>query len=264
MAERLVRTFKQSMNKRNERDLETSLAIFLYNYRNTPGTETQSPAEILLKFKPKGLLDQIFERGNKNEKFEYHNQKFQINEKVWSRLYNNKEKKWGEAIIKGILGSQRYEVSITGNTIIRHTDQLRKRTENVLIEEYELEKSTEVEEKTEEIVNKEDVIKNNDEMNSKESEEETSQDRYPKRIRSKPDRLGINDYVNIHHPKAPLFLTNPRDDHVFFSITKENLILLSENNWHLIYNMPTLHKPSVPLSVVVLYRIAPYCIESPL
>ncbi|XP_065318403.1 uncharacterized protein LOC135926443 [Gordionus sp. m RMFG-2023] len=107
ITERLVRTFKQSMNKRNERDLETSL----------------------------------------------------------SRLYNNKEKKWEEAIIKGILGSQRYEVSIAGNMIIRHTDTLGKRTENILIEEYQLKERTEVEEKTEELVNKEDAIKNNDEMN---------------------------------------------------------------------------------------------------
>ncbi|CAK9292629.1 unnamed protein product [Gordionus sp. m RMFG-2023] len=90
------------MNKRNERDLETSLAIFLYNYRNAPGTETeQCRAEILLKFKPKGLLDQIlFERGNKKEKLEYHNQKFQINEKVWSRLYNNKEKNGKTPLLK--------------------------------------------------------------------------------------------------------------------------------------------------------------------
>ncbi|XP_065316844.1 uncharacterized protein LOC135925445 [Gordionus sp. m RMFG-2023] len=106
ITERLVLTFEQSMNKRNEGDLETSLAIFLYNYR----IETeQSPAEILLKIKPRGLSDQIFERGNKKEKLEYYTQKFEINEKVWWRLYNE-EKKWGKTIIKSILGSLRYEV----------------------------------------------------------------------------------------------------------------------------------------------------------
>ncbi|XP_065315403.1 annexin A7-like [Gordionus sp. m RMFG-2023] len=88
------------------------------------------------------------------------------------------------------------EVSIAGNTIIRHTDQLRKRTENILIVEYELEERTEIEEKTEEIVIKEDVIKNNDEMNSMEREEETSQDQYPKRIRLKPDRVGLGTNDN--------------------------------------------------------------------
>ena len=58
LAERAVQSFKQSMRKFTSGSIESKLSRFLFTYRLTPhATTSQSPAELLLKRRPRSRLD---------------------------------------------------------------------------------------------------------------------------------------------------------------------------------------------------------------
>ena len=60
MAERTVQTVKEGLKRLTCGTLETRLSIFLFTYRITPQTTTNtSPAELLMKRKPKSTLDLV-------------------------------------------------------------------------------------------------------------------------------------------------------------------------------------------------------------
>ena len=109
--ERAVQSFKSAMRKMNSSpstdSLRTRLNRFLFAYRTTPQTTTEtSPAELLMNRKPATKLSlikpnfqrRIFTKTGTNLP-DVNARSFTCGEEVWMRNYSNKEHKWIPGVI---------------------------------------------------------------------------------------------------------------------------------------------------------------------
>ena len=141
LAERAVQTFKESMRKSTRGDLETKLARFLFHYRTTPHTTTGvSPAELLLKRKPRSHLDilkpNLSSRVQSNQlrqKF-VHDQGaqirgFSISDPVFIRNVPNSSPTWLPGVIIESRGELTFYIELQdGRMVRRHIDHIRHRS----------------------------------------------------------------------------------------------------------------------------------------
>lgn len=127
VAERAVRTFKQSFSKIMEEENNRDLAIFKYlsTYRFTPDPSTgKSPAELLHGRQPRNLLSVMLP--------DYHPKplegetKFVVDQSVFTRVFSGRQK-WIPGTIKKVVGRKMYEVKTQRGTLRRNQNQLRKR-----------------------------------------------------------------------------------------------------------------------------------------
>ena len=135
LAENMVKSLKQALNKANKNgSIETKIAKFLANYRNTPHSVTgKIPAEVLLGRSPRTRLSLVHpcmsqrmsvtieERvGDKSPRV------FTTGQAVLLRdLRPTAASKWRPAIISRKLGPLAYEVSIEGQPRQAHVDHLK-------------------------------------------------------------------------------------------------------------------------------------------
>ena len=141
-AERLVETFKLSINKADPKtptQLEGSVLDFLAKYRSTPHTLTNcSPAEMLNKRRLRTTLDLLhpyqseITQGRLRQKVNYDShtkpREYVIGDAVWIRNFHSGSH-WIAGTIKKHIGRVMYEVSIDGKNVVwrRHANQLRTR-----------------------------------------------------------------------------------------------------------------------------------------
>ena len=135
-AERVVRAFKEAMNKLKTGDIETKVNRLLFKYRITPHTSTGvSPSKLMLKREirtPFHLIQpgsQITPRAEAKTK----TRKFKVGDMVWLRNFG-KGDKWVPGTVSAIRGNVNYEVSLTNKeeTVHRHVDQLKERVGEVI------------------------------------------------------------------------------------------------------------------------------------
>ena len=141
-AERLVETFKLSINKADPKtttELENSVLNFLAKYRSTPHTLTNcSPAEMLNQRRLRTTLDLLhpcqseIAQGRLRQKVNYdvHTKarQYVIGDAVWIRNFRSGPR-WIAGTVKKHIGRVMYEVEIDGKNVIwrRHANQLRTR-----------------------------------------------------------------------------------------------------------------------------------------
>ena len=132
-AERMVRTFKESMKCLSSGDLETRLHRLLFSYRMTPSTATgKSPAQLLFKRQPRSEFDRMIPGSSKPEvlRKEINSgeskkaRTFEEDDPVWVKNFNGGEK-WIPGTILKKLGKVNYHVIIDKDKKVhRHVDQL--------------------------------------------------------------------------------------------------------------------------------------------
>lgn len=134
-AERFVKTFKQSLQKSKE-DPNCALASFLLHYRVTPHSTTGvSPAESLLKVKPRTLLDLIKPdpagRVRRKQEIAVESfpgqspaRQFHPREEVWVQTFSKNEPKWSLGTVIRPVGPVSYDVQVGDKKMKRHVDQM--------------------------------------------------------------------------------------------------------------------------------------------
>lgn len=148
LAERFVRTFKESMAKNvsSVKPIDVALPSFLFEYRVTPHPATgMSPAEILMGRKLRTTLSllhpddeqrrpgtELFKESYKANMKRNHDKKVQfrdfvVNDLVYARDYRARAERWLEGIVVRVLGSNTYLVKTDAGTWNRHADQLKRR-----------------------------------------------------------------------------------------------------------------------------------------
>ena len=140
LAERAVQIVKKGLKKNKKGTFRTRLSRTLFSYRITPQTTTSvSPAELLLKRRPRSKLDLL--RPNLAERVEWKQQsqkeqhdsrskerEFSTGTKVWVRNMQRGDK-WLPGTILSKEGSVTYHVEMANGRVRKcHTDQLRIRT----------------------------------------------------------------------------------------------------------------------------------------
>ena len=140
-AERMVRTFKESMKSLQHGDIETKLSRLLFSYRTTRHSVTgRTPAELLFKgelqsafhlLKPDGHLrmkryqsDMEKQSGSRVQL-----RKFRRGDLVWVRNFARGEK-WLPGVVERNFGAVDYDVVLEGTKAVmhRHVDQLVRRS----------------------------------------------------------------------------------------------------------------------------------------
>ena len=139
-AERMVRTFKESMKCLQTGDTETKLNRLLFTYRMTPNTSTgKSPAELLFQRQPRSIFHQLRPGASKpsiqdkDKKVEDKVIKsFSEDDPVWVKNFSGKEKWLVGTIVKRI-SKVNYHVVICGENKVlhRHVNQLVTRIPNL-------------------------------------------------------------------------------------------------------------------------------------
>ena len=132
-AERMVRTFKESMKSLNSGNTETKLNRLLFTYRMTPNTTTgKSPAELLFLRQPRCIFHRLVPGANKPKllgKDKIVNDKqvksFSEEDPVWIKNHGE-GKKWIAGTVVKKIGAVNYHVVVCGGSQIlhRHADQL--------------------------------------------------------------------------------------------------------------------------------------------
>ncbi len=132
-AERMVRTFKESLKNLKLGDLQTKVDRLLYKYRIMPHTSTgKSPAEMMFQrplrtpfhlMKPGDQVTQVVQ-GCKDK-----TRSFQQGDKVWARSFAKGGDKWISGVVNKKLGNVTYEVGFTESKGVsnRHIDHLTER-----------------------------------------------------------------------------------------------------------------------------------------
>ena len=143
LAERAVQTLEEAL-KKSDADMDTRIARFLFTYCLTPHATTGiSPAELLLKRKPRSLLDSLHpdvtakaQKGQERQKhfFDRNATKprhFQPGDSVYVENFNGSPK-WISGVVSEIAGPLSVVVDIgEGRTCRRHLDHVRaRRTES--------------------------------------------------------------------------------------------------------------------------------------
>ena len=130
-AERVVRTFKESMKKLSKGDIETKVNRLLFKYRMTPHTSTGvSPSQLMLKREIRTPFH-LIQPGSKitpRPEARSDARKFREGDLVWSKNFGLGDK-WVPGIVESVRGNVNYNVSLVGKkeTVHRHIDQLRER-----------------------------------------------------------------------------------------------------------------------------------------
>ena len=213
LAERLVQSFKQSLDKQkgNGRTLQHCIDSFLFSYRNTPSSATgKTPSELFLRRNARTRLSQVTpkfsvqmqEKQESVRKTQNRVRVLQPNQSVLVKNFRGGDgKKWKSGVIEQVLGPVTYLVNVDGQTCKKHIDQLIatksselcRDTENVEIAEhlydhmdYEIVPSLELE--GDEI--------SDDRINKNESVNEPPSTR-PQRVRRAPERLTL--YVGMNY-----------------------------------------------------------------
>jgi hypothetical protein len=122
LAERLVRSFKDSMKKLVDEGNtpKEALQIFLKNYNYTIHSSTSKiPAEEMFGRNIKNDLAKIHPRNL----IEVEHSKFKINEHIWIRL--RKSDKWSPAVVTSVVSNKTYNVCANGRHLKVHQDQIR-------------------------------------------------------------------------------------------------------------------------------------------
>ena len=139
-AERFVQSMKQGLKaSRNDNcKVQTRLDCFLLAYRNSDHNLTKhTPAQLFMNRPLRTRLDVMKPNLNESIRKRLHTQmqshknssrlrSFEVDDKVYVRDFRGKEK-WAPGIIKKVLGSLVYEVSVGDMTRKRHIDQLKCR-----------------------------------------------------------------------------------------------------------------------------------------
>ena len=146
-AERMVRTFKESLATLKEGDLQTKLDRLLYKYRITPNSTTgQTPAKMMFNRELRspfhllqpGAMSSQKEKVEEKQTTLSQNQvsknvrTFEKGALVWARNFGQGEK-WIEGTVERKLGRVTYEISFQDNkeNSNRHIDHLKERHTNV-------------------------------------------------------------------------------------------------------------------------------------
>lgn len=144
LAERAVQTVKEGLSRMTEGTLDTRLARFLFTYRITPQSTTNtSPAELLMKRHLKSRLDAIRPdlhrnvANKQNTQKEYHDRHskqrdFNINDRVYIKIFQQNVYSWQPGTVVSSSGPVSYVVSlIDGRNIRCHVDQIIARSSHV-------------------------------------------------------------------------------------------------------------------------------------
>lgn len=126
LAERAVRTFKESFTKLMLESNDRELALFKYlsTYRTTPDPLTgKSPAELLHGRQPRNVLSVLLPKQYPKTTLIT---KFHVDDEVYARNYNRCGK-WITGIITKVIGNKMYHVQTSTGILRRHQNQLRKR-----------------------------------------------------------------------------------------------------------------------------------------
>ena len=135
-AERMVRTFKESMKCLQSGDVETKLNRLLFTYRMTPSTSTgKSPAELLFQRQPRSIFHRLMPGVNKpnlqikDKKAEEQQVKsFAEDDPVWIKNFSGEEKWRAGTVVKRISKVNYHVVLCNEDKILhRHIDQLTAR-----------------------------------------------------------------------------------------------------------------------------------------
>ena len=128
-AERVVRTFKTSMVKKEIGDFNTRLANFLLGYRTSVHSTTgSSPSEMLMGRKLRTRLDRMFrpkdEVINSHKSDTLNKPRIFEDKSVLVRDYRKNKDKWMNGTIEKQLGPVSYEVRMDEGLWKRHADQM--------------------------------------------------------------------------------------------------------------------------------------------
>jgi len=133
-AERFVKTFKQSVGKGKNNDVNVSLCSFLLTYRCTPHATTGvSPYESLLKLKPRTKMDLLKPDPNARVRQQQENivqrsavcaRRFNPGDTVWVQMYVKTAPKWSLGSVVRAVGPVSYIVKVDNREMKRHIDQL--------------------------------------------------------------------------------------------------------------------------------------------
>ncbi len=146
LAERAVQTFKNGM-KKLPGPLETRLSRFLFMYRITPQSTTESsPAQLMFGRPLRSRLDLILP--DLSSRIEKKQEKimerrpvggtFCNGDRVYCREYSGKRKSWTPGVIEQKSGPLSYKVKLPdGRLLSRHVDQINSRTETWLYDSQE-------------------------------------------------------------------------------------------------------------------------------
>lgn len=136
LAERLVQTFKQSLDKQKDsgRSLQHCIDNFLFSYRNTPCSSTgKTPSQLFLKRNVRTRLSQVTPKFSVQMQEKQENVKnkqtrvrsLQPNQAVLVKNFRGGEgKKWKHGVIERVLGPLTYMVNIDGQISKKHIDQM--------------------------------------------------------------------------------------------------------------------------------------------
>ena len=139
LAERAVQIFKRGVWKMKDRNLQTKLARFLFNYRITPQSTTgTSPAELLQGWILRSALDLL--KPDLNRRIERHQEKqkethdkhavprtFHTGDLVYAQNFGSGNT-WLPARVVEVMGPWQYQVELLHSERVWrcHVDQLRK------------------------------------------------------------------------------------------------------------------------------------------
>ena len=140
-AERAVQTFKRAMERMGDIPIQERISKFLFSYRLTPHTTTgTSPAELLMGYRPRSLLDNLrpdisqrVEHKQAMQKQSHDSSKplrtFSVGDKVFVQNFSGTLPKWLSGTIGEVTGPLSYVVTLSdGRTVRRHVDAVRGRT----------------------------------------------------------------------------------------------------------------------------------------
>lgn len=192
-AERLVQTFKQSLEKQKDCGYPVQQCIdrFLFSYRNTPSTTTgKTPAELFLKRGVRtrlSLLKPKFsaQMQEKHTRVTSSPRTLQPKQKVKVRIFRGGDgKKWKPGVIERALGPVTYLVKVEGQSLKKHIDQLITDKTTDITEDIEIDIAEHVQ------VTPETEVVPSRELESAIVAAETQHTR-PQRSRRPPDRLTL-------------------------------------------------------------------------
>lgn len=140
LAERAVQTLKQGLKRLTQGSIEARLARFLFTYRLTPqSTTNSSPAELLLGRRPRSRFDSFFPSVGGRVDAKIRKQKvnhdqhskmrvFQAEDTVLVRDFRPNNVKWLPGVIVCCLSQVSYRVRLDDGRIVRrHVDHVRSR-----------------------------------------------------------------------------------------------------------------------------------------
>lgn len=130
-AERLVRTFKESLKSTTQGDLDTRLCRLLFRYRITPHTMTgQSPSELLFRRRIRSALSlkpnvkSMMEAKRGSTSMPKNDRAFEAGDMVLVSNFSGGGK-WIRGVVTEAKGSVNYEVRLMdGRMVHRHVDQI--------------------------------------------------------------------------------------------------------------------------------------------